>query len=405
VYRLIDYGPMLDDRARIDAYRRALAAVITPDTVVLDAGAGVGTFSVLACRLGAARVYAIEASDVIAVAEEVARANGVAERIVFIHGRAEEAELAEQVDVIVSDMAGALPLYEEHLPALVALRERHLKRGGVMIPSSARLFCSPLSSESIYAGITAPWRSVEGVDLAPAEALALQTPHARVVAPEDLAGEPRVWAELDYATLVSPNVSGSVSWQIDKPVHGIALWFESTMHGEITASSGPWSPGSVHATMVLPLLQPLAGRELQLTLEATLAAGHYVVTWHARTDREAGSRQSTFLSEPRSASSLTDRTAVSGASVPERAAFRVSERVLARRVARELLLLDTATGVYHVLNETGAVVWESLEQGERVETIVADVATRYDVDASQASADVEAIVAELREANLIEAVP
>jgi type I protein arginine methyltransferase len=307
VYRLIDYGPMLRDRARIEAYRRALSAVITPASVVLDVGAGLGTFSVLAAKLGAARVYAVEPADVIAVAEEIARANGVADRIRFIQARVEKAELPEQADVIVSDLASALPLFEAHLTVIAGVRERFLKPGGVLIPGSARLFCAPVGSAAIHAGIVEVWHSVPDVDFGPAVAMALQTPHARIVKPEDLAGEPRVWGELDYTTLNSPNVTGSAEWETAATVYGIALWFENTLHGEVRSSSGPWSPGSVHATMVLPLVEPLEPGRLRLDIEAALADGRYVTTWHARTERQAGRRQSTFLSEPRSAASLLDR--------------------------------------------------------------------------------------------------
>jgi hypothetical protein len=215
--------------------------------------------------------------------------------------------------------------------------------------------------------------------------MALQTPHPRAVKPEDLGGEPRVWGELDYATLTSPHVTGSAEWVMDSTVYGIALWFENTLHGDVRSSSGPWTPGSVHATMVLPLAEPLQPGRLRLDLEATLAGGRYVTTWHARTDRQPGVRQSTFLSEPRS--------------------FRVSDRVLARRVGQDLLLLDTSTGVYHALNETGALVWEVLQQGGAVDAVAAAVATRYDVDVAHAAEDVAAIVAELQEAKLIEALP
>src|SRR5688500_16584243 len=119
MYRLTDYGWMLRDRARIDAYTRALASVITSESVVLDLGTGIGTFSLIACRLGAARVYAVDPSETIAVAEEHARENGFADRIRFMRARATEIELPEQVDVIVSDLASALPLFEENLPSII----------------------------------------------------------------------------------------------------------------------------------------------------------------------------------------------------------------------------------------------------------------------------------------------
>jgi protein arginine N-methyltransferase 1 len=405
MYRLIDYGPMVRDRQRIDAYTRALAAVITDSSVVLDLGTGLGTFSVLACKLGAARVYAVEPADVISVAEEVARVNGVADRITFLQMRSADVGLPEQVDVIVSDLASALPLFEDHLPSIVAARNRFLKPGGVLIPQRARLFCAPVSSAALYASIVDPWSAVPEVDLGPARVMALHAPHARIVKPEDLAAEPRVWSELDYATLDSPNVSASLEWPIASTVHAIALWFETTTYGDITTSSGPWSPESVHSTMVLPLLEPLDGAVLRLTIEATLAAGRYVTTWHGRTDRSDGTRQSTFLAEPRSSASLMEREPVAATALPRPATFRIPERVLARRVAEELLLLDPATGVYHVLNEAGAQVWESLQQGESAAAIAAAIAERYGIDAARTAEDVAVILAELQEAKLIEALP
>ncbi len=298
MYRLTDYGSMLRDHGRIDAYRRALAASITPTSIVLDLGTGLGTFSVLACKLGAARVYAIDSADVISVAEEVARTNGVGDRMRFVHARATEVELPERVDVLVSDLAGALPLFEEHIPALIHAREHLLKPDGVLVPQRARLFCAPLSSNELYSRMVEPWRSVAGIDFSPAETMAMHTAHALKVEPQHLAGEPLCWAELDYATIDSPNVSGTVQWQMAAlhAVHGVALWFESILHDDITYSSGPWSPGSVHATMVLPLLAPLelrAGEVLRFTIESTLVGSRYVTTWQAND----GARQSTFLSE------------------------------------------------------------------------------------------------------------
>jgi protein arginine N-methyltransferase 1 len=338
---------------------------------------------------------------VIAVAEENARGSGVAERIRFIQARATDIELPEPVHVVVSDMAGALPLFEEHLPSIMHARDRLLAPGGILIPQRDRLYCALVSSATIRESIVEPWRSVPGVNLARAEMMALHAPHAWRVTPSDLAGEPRVWAELDYAAIRSPNVSGSVEWSFAAPteIHALALWFESTLHGDIAFGSGPTSHESVHATMLLPLLQPLtADGAFRVQLEATLASGRYVVTWQAG----HGPRQSTFQSEPRSAASLTARESVPARDAPRAANVRVSERVLARRVADELLLLDLASGTYHVLNETGARVWDLLAEGQTLETVAMNIARDYDVDPQCAAADVNAVVANLLEAKLIE---
>jgi type I protein arginine methyltransferase len=403
MYRLTDYGSMLRDHARVDAYRRALAACITSTSVVLDLGTGLGTFGVLACKLGAARVYAVDAADVISVAEEVARVNGVAERMRFIHARAADVELPERVDVLVSDLSGALPIFEEHIPSLIHAREHLLKPHGVLIPQRARLFCAPVSSEELYTRIVEPWRSVAGVDFSPAETMALHTPHALKVEPQHLACEPRCWAELDYATIQSPNISGTVEWQLtsQQAVHGVALWFESVLHGDITHSSGPWSSGSVHATMVLPLLTPLelrAGERFLFTIESTLVGSRYVTTWQANDHP----RQSTFLAEPRSSASFGEREALPASAVVDGdATFRVADRVLSRRVGDEVLLLDLSSGLYHVLNETAARIWALLENGGGVANIADVVASEYDVDPRNAAADVSTLVARLQEDHLI----
>src|SRR6185436_3997609 len=366
MYRLTDYGAILRDRRRVDAYSRALAASVSPSAIVLDLGAGLGTFSILACLHGCERVYAVEPGEVIGVAREHALANGVADRIEFLRKRATEIELPERVDVIVSDLAGALPLFEEHIPSVIHAREHFLKPGGVLIPQRDRLMCAPV------AAIPDPWNAIPAVDFTAAKTMALSEPQAVRVAPADLVAEPRCWAELDYATIASPDVRGSVEWATaGGEIRGFALWFESTLHGDITNSSGPWFPDNVYATMVLPLLEPLRATDaLRLTIDATLAGGRYILKWRVG----EGAWQTT----------------------------RTERSILQHRIGEHLLLIDGASGAYHVLNETGAEVWEALRRGDDVETIAAALARHYDVDAPRASEDVAAIVRDLRRAELMD---
>jgi ubiquinone/menaquinone biosynthesis C-methylase UbiE len=397
MYRLTEYGSMLLDRRRVDAYTRALSSVITSSSVVLDLGAGIGTFGIIAAKLGAARVYSVDSAEVIGVARQIAEANGVASHMHFIQAQARTLELPEKVDVIVSDLAGALPLFEEHIPWVIHARDRFLAPGGVMIPAGDRLLCAPLSSDELYASIVEPWRSVPGVDLTAAETMALNAAHALPVKPAHVAAEPRAWATLDYATIASPHVRGSAEWPMETAtvIHGIALWFETAMGGGVTKSSGPWSAGSVHATLVLPLLAPMrvdARDTLRVAIEATLAGDQYILTWQAATSREPGTRQSTFYSVPLGTTALHERQ--SGAS-------GLSDRVLARRVGDEMLLVDLASGAYHVLNDTGARIWDLLVRGEDVEAIARTLASEYDVDVRQAGRDVAEIAEQLRGALLV----
>ena len=85
MYNISDYGEMIADNVRMDAYAFALKTAVTPDSVVLDIGAATGIHALLACKFGARKVYAVESNDAIHLARELAQANGFADRIQFIH--------------------------------------------------------------------------------------------------------------------------------------------------------------------------------------------------------------------------------------------------------------------------------------------------------------------------------
>lgn len=69
---------MLSDSVRNNAYRSAIfdnREGIQGKTV-LDVGAGTGILSVFCAQAGASRVYAVEASEVFRIAEEIVKENG-----------------------------------------------------------------------------------------------------------------------------------------------------------------------------------------------------------------------------------------------------------------------------------------------------------------------------------------
>ena len=95
MYSISDYGAMISDGVRMDAFVRALRGAVKPGAIVIDIGTGTGIFALLACRFGARRVYAIEPEDAIEVAREIAAANGCADRIEFIQAMSTRVTLPE----------------------------------------------------------------------------------------------------------------------------------------------------------------------------------------------------------------------------------------------------------------------------------------------------------------------
>src|SRR5437867_10461320 len=106
MYSIYSYGQMLADTPRLDAYVAALKTTVKPGSVVLDLGCGPGVFALLACKLGARRVYAVEPDAVIQLAREAAVANGLADRIEFIQNFSTQITLPEPADIIISDLRG-----------------------------------------------------------------------------------------------------------------------------------------------------------------------------------------------------------------------------------------------------------------------------------------------------------
>ena len=58
----------------------------------------------------------------------------------------------------------------------------------------------------------------------------------------------------------------------------------------------------------------------------------------------------------------------------------------------EGILVDLNTKRYYQLNETAMVVWKGLEKGKRMNEIVADITSNYEVEPARAKLSVQRIV-------------
>jgi len=134
MYSLNDYGDMIADDGRFAAYAKAIANAVRPGDTVVEIGCGPGVFSLLACRAGARRVFAIESEDSIHFARQLSAANGFADRIEFFQSDSRKTELPERAKVIVSDIRGSLPFLGAAIRSIEDARQRFLAPGGILIP-------------------------------------------------------------------------------------------------------------------------------------------------------------------------------------------------------------------------------------------------------------------------------
>ena len=297
---------MLADRVRTFAYAEALRRTVAPDAVVLDIGTGTGVWALLACRLGARRVYAVEAGPIIHLAEQLAAANVCADRITFIRALSTEITLPEPADIVVSDIHGVLPFLGGGLEALIDAR-RHLRHGAAMIPREDTTWAAVVEAETVYTDYVGGWSDICGADLSTGRMMALNSTRKVRVERAALLTPPHAWHAIDYRTLASPHASAEFTTTIERPgtAHGLALWFDSVLADGIALSNAPGGDALIYGQLFFPWQEPIAvsrGDRVTVGLRAALVGREYIWTWTCSVlDGENGIKaafhQSTFNSQ------------------------------------------------------------------------------------------------------------
>lgn len=306
-YKVNDYAAMIGDRVRVEAFLESMRRTIKPGAVVAELGTGIGFFAVMACRMGARRIYAIEPNEAIQVAREFAAANGCADRIEFIQNVSTKIELPEMVDVIVSDMRGTLPWYGHHIPAIVDARKRLLAAGGIMICQQDMMKVAVVDAPEMYCAHTGlPETDQYQMDWQPVYRVVTNLRGKTRVRPEQIILPAQTGAVLDYAEVVNTNFSTELQWIAERSgtAHGLLLWFDATLAGGVTFSNAPTEPELVYGNTFFPLSQPTAlnaGDSVTVSLQANLISDDYVWRWTTIISHQgqvkASFKQSTFFGD------------------------------------------------------------------------------------------------------------
>ena len=313
-YNVSSYAAMIDDRIRVEAYLEAMRRTIKPGDVVVELGTGIGFFAVMACRLGARRIYAIEPNDAIHVARELAAANGCADRIEFIQDLSTNVTLPEPADVMLSDLRGVLPLFSQHIPSIVDARRRLLKPEGVLIPQRDVLWAAVVESPELYRRqLAMPDAGEHDFDWRPVRRIVVNNWGKGRVTTEQILLPAQPFASLDYASVQSADLSSELHWIADRAgtAHGVSVWFDATLVEGVTFSNSPVETELVYGSAFFPFSEPVAiaaGDEVAVVLQADLVSDDYVWRWNTTVKQgekiKAAFQQSTFFGAPLSPSQL-----------------------------------------------------------------------------------------------------
>ncbi|XAR53173.1 Histone-arginine N-methyltransferase [Bertholletia excelsa] len=228
---------MIKDRIRTETYRAAIMQhqSYIAGKVVVDVGCGTGILSIFCAQAGAKRVYAVDASNIAVQANEVVKANNLSGTVIVLHGRIEDVEINEQVDVIISEWMGYMLLYESMLGSIITARDRWLKPGGLILPSNATLYMAPVTHPDRYSASIDFWRNVYGIDMSAmlplAKQCAFEEPSVETITGENVLTWPHVVKHVDCYTVTGHELE-SISTRykfksmMRAPFHGFAFWFD-----------------------------------------------------------------------------------------------------------------------------------------------------------------------------------
>jgi len=300
MYSLDEFALMFADKIRMEAYSAAIAQCVRPGDAVVDLGCGPGVFALLACKAGARRVYAIDVDGVVDFGRQLTAANGFGDRILFLRGDSRQIHLPERVNIVVSDVRCVLPLHSNAIDTIENARDRFLEKGGCLLPLKDTLFAAIVELPEHYGQLTRAWSAVPQLDLSSGLPLVLNTVYRHHIKPQQVLSNSRPWHVLDYTKGAKIPAQARLELPITRTTvaHGIGIWFQTQLAGDIGYSTEPDSLETVYGHLFLPWLEPVFLREGEICsvdLRAHLVGTDYIWRWETDIPPSAERQQVRFV--------------------------------------------------------------------------------------------------------------
>lgn len=221
-------------------------------------------------RAGANKVIAVDQSDIIYDAMDIARRNQIT-NIEFVKGRLENMSLplaeGEKVDIIVSEWMGYFLLFEGMLDSVIYARDKYLKAGGLLLPNRCTVNLVGLGDEERHSEFVGFWKDVYGFDMSNMQSKILDEAIVDVCRSEHLISDKIVLTDLNLHDVdyTYPNFEHDFELKIQKSGKFTAFvgyfdtFFELPQHVEF--STGPDSMPTHWKQVIFYVRDPVAVNE------------------------------------------------------------------------------------------------------------------------------------------------
>lgn len=262
MYNLNEYSEMLKDTVRVESYVSAIRELV-PGKRVLELGGGTGFFACIAAKAGAAHVTSIELSPQIKWGPVTAQANGVG-NIHFILGRSQEFSSEVPYDIILHDLRGSTPFFQNSMETLQDAK-RLLAPEGVFLARSDSVQAGLVQDEQFFQHMLGVWGGAAyGLTLEPLGASVHRLMrYTRGDGAELLSESSALTVSYDDVRELGAEVETVHTVSTGGLCHGLVLWFDTVLSDKVGFSTNPWKQqrGKTYGNTFVPWPKPFAVRE------------------------------------------------------------------------------------------------------------------------------------------------
>lgn len=247
---------MLQDKQRLEGFRRAIELHVKPGMHVVELGGGTGILSSFAARCGATVTCVERNPELVFFARRTLQANGLDQQVTVVEGDAIEFVPSQPVDVVVCEMLHVALLREKQTAVLESFKENYQQNWNEQlprfIPEASRLMVQMIHHPFDFGGYYAPLPIFQAPDVTANDGLI------------------ELSSLVDYAHIFYDEpISDTIRWQgrLRASANGFLSALRFVTQNFLSVESQGDSPTWPNQFLILPLQEPspvLAGQEIDV---------------------------------------------------------------------------------------------------------------------------------------------